>query len=308
MSETEGAAPQAPATPPPSALLAGRFAGIPALEQGIREIHKHPGLGLPPPAEGVPLIGDGRMFKTEKDAEGWYLGMEKLASRGSPKADPPAPPKEPQAPAQQGPPKPGLSALEVPVAPDLSDDAGVMEIAAAAGVDLAQAEAELTKDGTLSAENLQKLKAKMPGLTTKMANEMGASLIKSVAEVKGRLVENAKLLAGGEQQLKTILQFAATLPDPKGIQAKINDIKNPEAAEVAFLKLVKQYEAKHGKPSGVSAPAGNTPRPAPTGEAFKSHTELSDLMRRVNAGDKAAIEELNRRGPTSVAQVLKGRI
>ena len=307
MAENEGGVPQVPVPPPPSPLLAGKFAGIPALEQGIREIHKHPSLSLPPPADGVPLVGEGRMFKNETDAVGWYLGMEKLASRGAPKSDQPAP-KEPQAPAQQGPPTPGLSALEVPVAPDISDDAGVMDIAAAAGVDLAQAERELTESGSLSAENLAKLKAKMPGLTSKMANEMGASLIRSVAEVKSQIVANATAIAGGEQQLKTILQFAATLPDPKGIQAKINDIKNPEAAEVAFLKVVRQYEAKHGKPSGVSAPNGTVPNPAPTGEAFKNTNELSDLMRRVNANDKSAIAELNRRGPEAAKNILKGRI
>lgn len=304
MSEVEGATPT-PVTPVPDPIYAGKFTGPEALEQGFREIHKP--LGLVAPADGVPLIGEGRPYATAKDLEAAYQAHQKLLS--SRKTDPPAPPKEPQAPAQQGPPTPGPSALEVPVETPLSEDAGTMDIAIAAGIDLAQAEAELTNDGTLSAENLAKLKAKMPGITTKMANEMGASLIRSVSEVKARLVENAKTLAGGDTQLKNLLAFAAegkSVEERRALTAKLNDIRNPEAAELAFLKIVRSYEAKHGKPGTPGAPSGSIPSSVKTVTKFTSQDELRTLRSRAAAGDVAAQAQL--KGSSVANQELLQRL
>lgn len=304
MSDLEGGTPQAPAALPASAMLAGKFAGIPALEQGIREIHKHPGLGLPPPAEGVPLIGDGRMFKTEKDAEGWYLGMEKLASRGAaPKAEPPAPAPSPKADTPTPP------SLEIPgLNPEpVDDNIGMLARAEKAGIDLDAAGRHLRENKALRPEDDAAIAKAHPTMTKTERLEYGMSLIRSVDDVFTDIVQSGQTMAGGEQQLKTILQYAGTLPNREQIQKDIKNFRNPGAAKQAIFELVRSYEAKHGRPA-TSAPAGQTPAAARTGETFKSHNELSDLMRRVNAGDKAAIDELNRRGPDAVTAALKGRI
>jgi hypothetical protein len=310
MSEVPVADPAAPSPPQPPAspsMLAGKFGGTDALEKGIRDIARHPQLNLPAFADGVPLIGDGRIFPDTNAAVAWYTNMEKIASRSGKPADPPAAPK-PAAPAP-APAQPGEQAFSAPTE-TLPENANSLQLAAAAGLDLNEIEKSLIEKGDLTDEQYAKFKAFGPTaqLPKEVIHTMALAAFQGKADANTRLRNYATELTGGQAQLNTVLKWAATLPDREAVFKKINDWSNPDAAEVALHKLVRGYEAKNGKPVPSGPPSGGVPTPSKPVGAYANRSEFEQLQKAARAGDKAAQETINKMGPAANAALLRSLI
>jgi hypothetical protein len=133
----------------------------------------------------------------------------------------------------------------------LNDDDGIEVVFAKAGVKIDEVVAKFESTGAVDADTYAKLKAK--GLTKKMADQV----ISTTSREKRAIVEQVVSVAGGEDKLATVMQWAGTLPADD--VAYYNErLSNPTKAKNAMKELVNAYNEANGG-SGGQMVNGNTP-------------------------------------------------
>lgn len=270
MSETEVAAP--PKTTPAPTLLAGKYANEAELAKGIREAHKT--IGLPPLPESQAIIGPGGLYADAKTAEEAYKQYDGVLS----KVKTPAP----TAPSIKTP-----TAIEPEG--ELGDDADLNAVLKSVGVQATELTEQWTKDGKLSDDQYAKFKAK--GYPKSIINEHMKVAVRAAALEADQEIAKAVNIAGGQQQHDTIRQWAGNGGIPKEDLKELNEqFKTGKLSYSNYMRLIVSEHVKATN-SGRTAPLVNGTSPQPSGP-IKTTAEFNTLLKRAQAGDSAAIEQL----------------
>lgn len=255
-------------------LIAGKYKDQAAFETGIRELYKTRGIPL---AEGRELIGEKGRWSSVDEAETEY---KFLASHR----------------------------LENGAENPLSDDDDLQGILKKAGIKAEDFTAKWSEGKKISDDHFAAIKKVAPSMTRKLAEETVASIYKAqqieaeqLARIQMDVKNRAISIAGGEEQLNTLLNhFAPTLP-PAIIQDLQRRLDDPQLAEGAVQELATRYQNKHGTNAvpivlGSGIPSG----PGPITNA----SELASVMEARRRGDKVAIARFNAT-PKSVLDTLQ---
>lgn len=248
-----------PSTPPPTDTPAGAPAAAPtgsgaqvkfagkydspeAFERGIREGAKAAGL---PFSEKAKLIGDGGMFASVKEAEEGYKALERaITAKG--KAD--AAPK-PVAPM------PGDKPDEPEV---VDDDADLETLVTKAGLNTMELGREFITNQKLTDEQYTKLRKAMPGATKKVIDAIIGTQIQVAKAEWDNATTAAEQVAGGREQLTSLVQWASKNMDAAVVQGLSAQAKaNPKFYPAMIEVFASAYAKKAGgTPGGAGVRAG----------------------------------------------------
>lgn len=268
------APPAAPSTETPKPQpLAGKFTDRGALDKGVTELAGKLGKQIP------------NLEAMDNDlAVELYRSLERLQGRSG--QQPPAAPAAPSAtpPAAKAP----EQGLAIPEKPAAADDDDIVKILGRAGLDGQTLAQQFAADGKLTDAQYAALKGvgfPKAAVDAYMRSEQVA------AQVAAQQVQQAKAaavqLAGGEQQLQTLLSFAAGHYDPE-VKADLNRrLGNPKFMTGAITEIMAEHARASG--AGASAPLvrGATPA-APGGGYIESSTEYQKVLNAAAGGDRQA--------------------
>lgn len=249
-------------------LLAGKFRTPEALAQGYNEIRGK--LGMPMLPTDQPLTGEGGIFTNTQALERIYRDHETMLGQRK-QAGPPA--EAPQEPAEESPGK-----LEIPDQPEATPDdvdvAGILQKASLTSEDITQ---QWTENGKLTDDQYAAIKKAVPGVTNAMINqfiEYQSAAHQLQATTAQQAVTKAAEIAGGEQQLNNMLQWASDLPAPQKTDLN-RRLQDPQLYQGAMLELKGLYEMQNGKSGMVS---GGTSTASPSTAGFSTPTEMRNAM------------------------------
>lgn len=256
----------------PPNKFAGKYDTPQDLEKGYGELHAK--LGLPALPDKKPLFGAGGIYTDVAAAELGYKSLETLAGRL------PAPPAPGVTPAA----KPAALAI-----PDAGDDADVEAVLKRAGVDGATLADQWKTGGKLADDAYAKLKAAgYPKPVVNAFMEARAAQAAAGQIVSTQIVAEAAKLAGGEQQLDTLLKFGATLGADRvtDLNRRLGD---PKLWKGAVAEITSEYQTAAG--AGTVQPLINGSAPSPTGAGFTTLKEFQDASDRVRRGNATAADK-----------------
>ncbi len=115
-----------------------------------------------------------------------------------------------------------------------------------------------------------------------------------VKAAKGRAAtDEVRRLAGGEEGMKEILDFAAENYSPEAKKAMNARLSDPDLAVTQFKEILLDYREKYPGTRGTPAtPVNGRPASSATAEATDPK-HFGELMRRAQQGDRAALERIN---------------
>lgn len=292
----------APATPPAPepdpAMFAGKFKGIPALEEGFKNLHKQ--LTLPPLDAAKPIFGAGGLYTDAAELEKAYLHLEKVQGALGNAAKPP----EPKPAVKPEPAKPELPKLETPapVVPIIdADDLDYEKIVESAGLKMPDLEKQWEEKGELTAEQYAALKAKGRG-RKEVDRNIRNEIVARTHEV-ARVVGEIETLSGGRDKFEVVKQWAATGGHYTAAQIAALDagLQNTRTTVATWKQVLFDYAAKNGQPS----PALVQGRPpAATGAAYSDPAEYQKVHEKMATGT-ATPEEKARYGATDPHLMLR---
>lgn len=269
MADEIGAPPTGDTAPPKEVpKFAGKFTDEKALAKGINELRGT--LGYTPLANP---IGEDGTYKTPEEAEADYKALSKLIGAKAPAKPPDGKPAEP---------------LKIG---DVDVEADVPTILTKAGLQLTDLEQQFIKDGDLTDEQYKAIQKARPSLT-KPDIKLIAEGMAAKAILAGNAVNTAKSeaaqIAGGEEQLATLLQSASSFLTPTERDDFNRRLQDPKLT----VSAVKDLAARHAQ--AVGAGGGIVRGGTPAGPSLpKNSTEFSKLVQRASAGDQSAISIIN---------------
>lgn len=284
-----------PAAPAPGAIqetppaapqkFAGKYETPDALSAGYREIRGK--LGLKEIAADKPLFGKDGLFADVTALERGYEDLETMIGRS---AAPPATKTET--------PKPG-DGLQL-----TKPEATVEAILTSAGLKGEDLGAQWQKAGYLTPEQYKALADKgYPKATVDSYMQGQAAIAQNADAANASIRQEATRLAGGEQQLESLIAWAdAALSDAE--HADLNArLKNPKLAGGAIRQMMHAHAEAVG--AGKTAPLISGSAAAPSASGFTTLKDLNAARDRVRAG-KGTEDDKRRIINTDPDLILRG--
>lgn len=227
-------------TPPTGdTKIAGKFADEDAFNAGFNEI-----------AATLDVAGVVKTeFDTIEDKVAAYKKMETMLHNRK---------KPDDAPSDNNP--DALTVPDEPTVEDLDSLSG-SQILEKAGVDQNEFVKHFTENGSVSADHVKAIKKLIPGIPAALINQYAVAE-KTIVELQAveiqRLVTKAQDLAGGPDQLKNLMNFAATLsPNVKAnLQTRLHD---PEQFEDAIIELQRKQANQNGHSTDRNTETNTSP-------------------------------------------------
>lgn len=263
----------APATPAPeqkAPLLAGKYADQAGLEKGIREARKAAGFEVIP--DKLPIIGEDGLFADTAAAEREYKRLDQIINAKKPDGatKPPALTIGEEAKGGEKPP----------------EDASVNDILDKAGIKFEEAEAEFTKNGKLSDEQLKAIRKNHPWMSHNIAvqlakAELSERKLANIADQQS--MHEAASAVGGMEQLDALVKNAGAFV-PKDQQPELQKMLNNPKQRVLAVRMLKQMHAEHIG-AGGAAPMINGQMGGSGASAITTVKQYKELERRYTAGE-----------------------
>lgn len=270
MSEVDSA--QSPPPPPPPPAFAGKYADAAAFENGFRELNKT--TGMFDIAADAPLVGEDGVFASHKAMETGYKAMASAMGRGLRATG--------KSEAASG------NSLQIGGSNELSDDADLAAVLKRAGLDPAAVDAVHARDGRLTDDMYTALKK--AGLPRKLVDSHLDTTRTAQTLVQEKIRGRAHELAGGEQQLNTLLAFAKSSLPPD----RIADLNRRLASAALFEGAIREIAAEHQHAVGAGKATALVGGQAPvSGTMPTNFDDFKKLRDRANRGDQSAITAIN---------------
>lgn len=289
--------PTTPPTPTPPTdpnasggkLLAGKFQDENALFTGYANAREKLGL---PKVEGK-LVGPDGLFTSTRAVERAYADLAVMIRKGGGKADDTPPPADPPA----DPPKNDDGSLSIK--PDdgkqtqddnaLPDDAGVDQVLERAGLKNDDIVKQWSESGKLTDEQYAALKKVNPGYTRAVVDAFiqgQQAAIAAQQQAQQQIKQQAVTMAGGEQQLGNLFQWAARnvpkeqLGDPDNpAPGTINHrLADPHLYQGAIRELLATHSEAVGAGKAQALVHGGTAPDHPGGSGFTTAQEMRNAM------------------------------
>lgn len=267
-------------------MYAGKFKQADDLYNGVVELHKS--MNLVPLADFKTIIGENKPFKDVIALEGYYKNLESMRGKltAPPKAD------TPKADTKQ----PSTLSIDPAKPAEIGDDAGVDEILTAAGLKADELGAQWASEGKLTDAQYAALKAK--GIPKGVVNQHMQAAQLAYTTTMQTAQSQAVQIAGGEQQLETLRQWAASGNMPEYLKPLNEQVRTNPALYPQLMEGIKTaYSAKHGAGSLVT---GSSARPAAS--AFTSVKEFEGALARVR-NNMATQDDLSRINATDLTKL-----
>lgn len=241
----------------PNGVIAGKFADQAAFESGFRELAAKTGSKM---ADN--LIGKGGQFETLDEGVAAYQAMERILSRkgtqivaDTQEAD------QPDKPGDQDTPDSGPSdgmGLEIPEPQPLAEDANLDDFVRSAGLDPAEIGQHFQQHGDISDEQYDQLKKHYPGIPKGVFKQTIAALQIAGQQQRAAIRTNAVAIAGGEDQLEALLDFAGTHYDQATRSALTKQLNDPQTYENALARIRLDRQVKVGSTNDTGQATGQS--------------------------------------------------
>jgi len=181
-------------------------------------------------------------------------------------------------------------------------DLDVDQIIERSGLRQEELAAQVSKFGKLDPEQIAAIRKVNPSLTPKIISHIAEAYALKI-EASARLTETVRSegekIAGGPEQLATLMQWAKANLDPASI-ARYDRMtqSDPRMFPSVVRLLMTDHAAAIG--SGQSRPLAGAPRSGGGAAAPSNVAEMRSLMDRVRSGDRAAIQTLNDMDPSEI--------
>lgn len=264
----------------------GKFKDEASLEKSYGEIAKHRGVDVP---EGKKLVGDDGFFKTHDELSRAYSFLE--STKPAKKAATPASTNN----APDG--------LKLGGSDGDAFDADVPELLTRAGLKKDDVAKYFTENGEVSDEHVAALRKVNRGIGKSLANTIAKGLVADALlreQQMKSIVADAATLAGGADKWKIMCETAKDYVPADELDDIQSRLLNPRQYKGAVRDLKEHYEAKYGKANGIVS-GGSTGATA----TIQTAAELSDLMKRVRAGDESAMRVFRSMPVESITKFTK---
>lgn len=182
---------------------------------------------------------------------------------------------------------------EAPRVPTIeTSDRDAAKAVEASGLDIDALSQEFARSGALSADSMAKLQ--QHGMTKDTVEKY----VKGQLAVAQRMFTEVAEVAGGADQLNSVIEWAAANANPDDIQAYNDAVatKNLGVVKLAVGKLVADYTKANGRPPKLVTDGEATVPGSDGPAAYKSSYEVTQAMRDPRyAKDPAYREEVYRR-------------
>jgi len=200
----------------------------------------------------------------------------------------------------------GALGLPVDVPDPIDDNAGVDELITSAGLDPNEVARNFLDNGKLTTEQYAALKKK-GGFTRGVVDQHMKLQIQLYQAAQEKLVAEASKMVGGDDQRKTVLNWAGQNLNPTDRKFYDGMASNPETSIQGFEWLVGKYNAAVGSGGAQPLISGDGTTPA-AGGAFASQADMlkatNDRRYLVDKSYTAAVQA--RLGATDI-RVIEGR-
>lgn len=289
---TPGSTPpaSAPATPPAESTkkFAGKYDTPEALEQGFREIHKP--LGLDEIPADQKLYGEGGMFTDITKLEQGYKSYAKLLDGRK------------AAPAPDA--KPNTDPLQIkPSATETDAEIDVPTFLTKAGIDVAALETTFVEKGDLTPEQYAAIQKARPGMSKADIKLIADGMVAKsamAAQAQAAIKTEAVKLAGGDQQLESLLAWAGTTLKGAELDDMNRRLGNPQLYKGAIQQLMSAHREAVGAGGSNSLITGGTAN-APS---VSTPEDIFALTKRAEAGDESAKRTLRSIPNSRFAQIM----
>lgn len=248
-------------------LFAGKYESPDALVEGFKQLRGKMGL----PDLTVPPFGKDGLYADVTGLEAGYKDLESMMGRMGQQQ-----PKDQKAQSTGDGDEP---ADDLKISEPNADDVDLDQILGRAGLDAKAMGEQWQKDGKLSDDQYAALKK--IGYPPKVVDIFmrGTIAEANLAQVtQQQIQQRAATIAGGQEQLKTVLQWAAGSYKPEQIQSLNSQLASPGQYEHALKAILYDYNAASGSTGSRPLISGDNP---PTHSAgFNDHRDFIEAVRK----------------------------